>query len=70
MNLKELRELKPSTIQERYQIEVAAQIAELNENLQKFFEKMDRFLAQQNQIAGTEARSQTTTTKRTPIAEK
>ena len=38
MTLAELRTLKPSTIQERYQIEVAAQVAELNENFQKFFE--------------------------------
>jgi len=36
MTLAELRALKPSTIQERYQIEVAAQVAELNENFKEF----------------------------------
>lgn len=76
MTLAELRALKPSTIQERWQVEVAAQTAELNENMQKFFDKIDRFMAliqrfvDTQHVPGLNATSEQKKATRTPIAEK
>lgn len=67
MTSQELRALRPSTIQERFQIEVAAQVAELNENFQKFFAMQEK-LNLEKAIANTEPKAPAT--KRTAIVEK
>ena len=65
MTSAELRASKPSTIQERYQIEVAAQVAEMNENFQRFTALMQDFMKQIQKLSETQQH-----TKRTALVEK